>query len=260
VNSRSERLQDRFAMTRWSVVMRHAATESTSARDALGELAGRYWYPVYIYVRRCGHAPEAAGNIARRFMQQLLREVNDTGAQPSQGHYRSYLLSRLHTFLATSPLDKSDGGAATEPEMPPGRSPSASEAMDGLERPRDLEARYQRDHLDQLSPEQSYQRAFALQILHRTLRRLTDEARQTGHLPMFQHLEQFLARDPAPGEYESIAARLKVRPLTLVMALKRMRQRFRELAAEELVDTVATAEDLAGEQDALLSVLGGASP
>jgi RNA polymerase sigma-70 factor (ECF subfamily) len=192
-------------------------------------------------VRRCGHAPEAAGNIARRFLQQLLREVDDRDAQPSQGHYRSYLLSRLHMFLAAGTVDRGD--AATDPEMPP-----------------DLEARYQRDHLDELSPEQSYQRAFALQILHRTLRRLTDEARQTGHLPMFEQLEQFLARDPGPGEYDSIAASLRVRPLTLVMALKRMRQRFRELAAEELVDTVATAEDLAGEQDALLSVLSGASP
>jgi hypothetical protein len=234
-------LHDRFATTRWSMVMRNVTTESASARDALGELAGRYWYPVYIYVRRCGHAPEAAGSIARRFLQQLLRELDDSNAQPSQGHYRSYLLARLHTFLAGIPPDQGDATAG--PEMPS-----------------DLEARYQRDHLDQLSPEQSYQRAFALQILHRTLRRLTDEARQTGHLPMFEQLERFLARDPAPGEYESIATRLKLRPLTLVMALKRMRQRFRELAAEELVDTVATAEDLAGEQDALLSVLGGASP
>ena len=223
------------------MVMRHAPTESNSARDALGELAGRYWYPVYIYMRRCGHAPEAAGNIARRFLQHLLRDVDERNAQPSQGHYRSYLLSRLHTFLAAGSMDESD--PAAQPEMPT-----------------DLEARYQRDRLDQLSPEQSYQRAFALQILHRTLRRLTDEARQTGHLPMFEQLEQFLARDPAPGEYESIATRLRVRPLTLVMALKRMRQRFRELAAEELVDTVATAEDLAGEQDALLSVLSGAAP
>ena len=219
------------------MVMRRAATESNSARDALGELAARYWYPVYIYVRRCGHAPEAAGSIARRFLQQLLREVDHHDAQPSQGHYRSYLLSRLHAFLAAGSIN--NGDPMTEPDMPA-----------------DLEARYQHDHLDQLSPEQSYQRGFALQMLHRTLRRLTEEARQTGHVPMFELLEQFLARDPAPGEYEAIATRLRVRPLTLVMALKRMRQRFRELAAEELIDTVASAEDLAAEQDALLAIMG----
>ena len=219
------------------MVMRHAASALADARDALGELAGRYWYPVYIYVRRCGHAPDAAARIARAFLQQLLHEVDHRGAQPSQGHYRSYLLARLHTFLAAGEVGQDD--SATQPPMPP-----------------DLEARYQHDDLDLLSPEQSYHRAFALQILHRTLRRLSGEARQTGHLPMYELLEQFLARDPAPGEYESIATRLHVRPLTLVMALKRMRQRFRELAAEELVDTVASAADLAGEQDALLAVMG----
>jgi hypothetical protein len=41
-----------------------------------------------------------------------------------------------------------------------------------------------------------------------------------------------------------------------VVALKRLRQRFRELASEELTDTVATADDLASEQDALFKVLG----
>jgi len=174
-------------------------------------------------------------------LRRALPWIVDWLVRPDDFRGANYLLSRLHTFLASGSVDESD--PATELEMPS-----------------DLEARYQRDRLDQLSPEQSYQRAFALQILHRTLRRLTDEARQTGHLPMFEQLEQFLARDPAPGEYESIATRLRVRPLTLVMALKRMRQRFRELAAEELVDTVATAEDLAGEQDALLSVLSGAAP
>ena len=84
---------------------------------------------------------------------------------------------------------------------------------------------------------------------------MSSEARQTGHLPMFQMLERFLARDPAPGDYEAIANHLRVRPLTLVMALKRMRQRFRELASQELADTVATADELANEQAALHAAL-----
>jgi hypothetical protein len=53
-----------------------------------------------------------------------------------------------------------------------------------------------------------------------------------------------------------MARQLGSRPLALVLALKRLRQRFRELAAEELADTVGSADDLAAEQDALLAVLG----
>ncbi len=56
-------------------------------------------------------------------------------------------------------------------------------------------------------------------------------------------------------EYEALAQRLNSRPLALVVALKRLRQRFRELVGEELVDTVTSAEELATEQSALHSVL-----
>ena len=221
------------------MVMRHATGEATTARDALGELAGRYWYPVYIYIRRCGHAPDAASQLARRFLQQLLQELSEPAQHP-QGHYRNYLLARLHTFLAGDQAVIAD--------------------EDQLTVPPDLETRYRQDQLEALSPEQSYQRGFALQVLHRTLRRLRSEAQQTGHLAMYEQLEPFLGRDPVAGEYQQIAARLESRPLTAVVALKRLRQRFRELAADELVDTVASASDLAAEQDELFAVLSGAHP
>jgi hypothetical protein len=105
------------------MVMRHAATESTSARDALGELAGRYWYPVYIYVRRCGHAPEAAGNIARRFLQHLLREVDER--TPSRRRALPQLpASRLHTFLAAGSMDE----AIRRPSRNAGRPEPATSA------------------------------------------------------------------------------------------------------------------------------------
>jgi RNA polymerase sigma-70 factor (ECF subfamily) len=164
-------------------------------------------------------------------------DVSGEGGRAEHGHYRTYLLARLNAFLA------GDQHASV---------PASGEDLD---MPMDLEERYQQDHIDALSPEQSYQRAFALQVLHRTLRRLRNEASQTGHVEMYDQLEPFLAREPAPGEYEMVATRLHSRPLTLVVALKRLRQRFRELAAEELVDTVATASDLASEQEALLAVL-----
>jgi hypothetical protein len=41
----------------------------------------------------------------------------------------------------------------------------------------------------------------------------------------------------------------------LIVALKRLRQRFRELVGQELADTVTSTEDLASEQAALHAVL-----
>jgi hypothetical protein len=237
MNSQGNRSLDRFATTRWSMVMQLGATATGTARSALSELARRYWYPVYVYIRHCGHPPAAATDLARRFLHHLMEDATRERGQSAHGHYRSYLLTRLYAFLAGNR------------ELPAGG------ATENLDMPTDLEERYQQDHTGTMSPEQSYQRAFALQVLHRTLRRLRGEAGQTGRVDMYDALEPFLARDPAPGEYEVIAKKSGTRPLTLVVALKRLRQRFRELAAEELVDTVASAEDLVSEQDALLAVL-----
>jgi RNA polymerase sigma-70 factor (ECF subfamily) len=241
MNSTPNRSNDRFATTRWSMVMQLAPGDSGEARNALAELARRYWYPVYVYLRRCGHPRAGAVDIARRFLRRLMNDSSAARAQSAHGHYRSYLLSRLNAFLAGSQDDPPTGAA--EPEVPA-----------------DLEERYQQDHVDTLTPEQSYQRAFALQVLHRTLRRLRSEARQTGHLDMYEALEPYLAADPAPGEYEVLATRLHSRQVTVVVALKRLRQRLRELAADELVDTVASAQDLVAEQDALLGVLADRRP
>jgi hypothetical protein len=75
---------------------------------------------------------------------------------------------------------------------------------------------------------------------------------------MFEALKPYLSQDPVPGEYEAIAQRLRIRPMALTLALKRLRQRLRDLAGRELADTVASPDDLAAEQAALLAVLRGA--
>jgi hypothetical protein len=189
-------------------------------------------------VRCCGHLTVAAQDISRQFLLHLLREFQLHGAPSSRKHYRNYLLERLQAFLAG---DRSD--------------PTTVEEEARLIAPADLEPRYQHDRLSEGSPEEAFQRSFALEVLSRAFRRLRTEAKQTDHLDMFVALEPYLAHDPDPGEYEVLAARLRRRPLILALALKRLRERLRELTGEELADTVSTAEDLAGEQATLLEIL-----
>jgi hypothetical protein len=232
--------RDRFANTRWSMVMHLAGTESPAARDALGELAQRYWHPVYAYVRRSGHQPAVAKELTHTILQRLSRD-NDTGP-PASGHYRHFLLERVRSYLA---------GELAAP---------ASAVVLEVEAPADLEVRYLRNHLESATPEDAFQRSFALVVLNRSLQRLRSEADETGHLEMYKALEPYLARDPGPVQCERIIAALHIRQMTLLMALKRLRQRLRELAAEELSDTVSTADELSSEQDALLAVLDDLTP
>lgn len=235
----SSHSHNHFSTTRWSVVMQLAlAPSGDDANAALAVLAQRYWYPVYAYVRRCGHSPPAAEDIARCFLASLMADFRSGRAHPPQGFFRRYLLDQLNAFLGSDWREMHDAEAPGE-----------------LLAPADLEARNQRDNALAASPEQAYQHSFALEVIARALRRLRAEAGQTGHQGMFSALEPYLTRDPEAGEYELMAARLRSRPLALVVALKRLRQRFRELAGQELADTVTSAEDLADEQAALHAAL-----
>jgi RNA polymerase sigma-70 factor (ECF subfamily) len=236
----SQRSHDRFANTRWSMVMQQASGDSPGASRALDELAQRYWYPVYAYVRRCGHAPAIAQDITRCFLGGLMQQFGDGVTRHPHGHFRRYLLDQLNAFLGGDWRDVVDNDSAAE-----------------LTAPDDLETRNERDNAGALSPEQAYERSFALEVIARALRRLHSEAHQTGHLAMYQALEPHLANDPAAGEYEALAVHLQTRPLALIVALKRLRQRFRELVGQELADTVTSAEDLAAEQATLHAVLSG---
>lgn len=230
-----------FENTHWSMAMRSDIPQAVDARAALVELCLRYWYPVYAYLRRFGHGPESAQDIAHGFLQHLFRHFRDGETRRTQGRFRHYLLERLRSFIASG----EHGGAAGEV------------IAELAEPPPDLELRNRRDNANARSPEQAYQQSFALELLARAISRLREEATQTGHLDMFEALEGFLAADPSAAECERAAQRLQVRTVVVMVALKRMRQRFRELIDMELADTVASAEELMAEQQALLSSLRG---
>lgn len=231
---------DELTQTRWSMVQRMRASSPAEARAALTQLALHYWYPVYAYVRRCGHAPEIAQDIVQGFFQQLGGWL-DGHAGPPRGRFRDWLLTSLNAFLAADWRTPAAGGDSVA-------GPPLAE----------LERRNRDDHLAGCSPEQAYQRGYALEVLARGFKALQIEARQTGHLDMYEALEPYLARDPLPGQYEEIARRLKLRPLVLVLALKRLRQRFREIVRDELADASTSAADVVAEQQALFAALAGA--
>ena len=233
-----------FPATRWSLVARASTREAGSAREALRELCGRYWYPVYAYARRSGHAPTAAFALAAAYFEHLSeRELpNRDGAV----RFREFLLDALNRFLAedwrtVAPGETGDGVAAPAP----------------LEV---LEQRYRDENTESRTPEQAFERSFALQILSNALERLRTEAVQAGRAELFAQLEPYLAAEPAPGVYQQLSETLSLRPLALVMAVKRLRERYRELAELELAETVGSAPDLERERAALRAVLGVAEP
>lgn len=221
-----------FLSTCWSLVMQRGPLQETRAA-ALGELCARYWYPVYAYLRCSGHEPALAQDIARAFLGDLLSRPVATRPSPPL-RFRDFLLQRLQAFLDGDWRELPDADLAVP-------SPDTSA----------LEARHRRDNAGIAAPARAYQHSFACEVLARALDRLQQEAVQSGHADMYAALAPYLTAEPAPADYEAMAQRLGQRPLALIVALKRLRQRFRELVGRELSDTVESAADLLDEQRTL---------
>lgn len=229
----SSEANDGFSGTCWSLVLNHGEG-SAGGGDALGELCRRYGYPVYAYLRHAGQPAQVAEDIARTFLSHLVAHPPAELAQARQQRFRDFLLQRLRDFLDTDWRELPDGEAlAWAP---------------GLE---ELEARERRDNPPGTAPVEAFQRSFAAEVMARALARLGEEARGSGHRAMYDALLPYLTREPSPAEYSTLAGRLGQRPLALIVALKRLRQRFRELVGRELSDTVGSAADLADEQKTL---------
>lgn len=235
-----DRSDTRFPATQWSMIAAQPGTRrAADAREALVHLCVRYWYPVYAYVRRCGHSPPIAEDIARTFLQHLFEHFRDDGTAHAGGQFRRYLLAHLDAFLTDDWRSAVAGEVIPELATPPA----------------DLELRNQHDNARTESPAQAYEQSFALEVLARALVRLREEARETNHLDMYEALAPFIASEPAAGQHEDLARRLRTKPVALIVAIRRLRQRFRELADAELADLVASPEELLVEQGALHAAL-----
>lgn len=231
----------RFADTRWTLVGAAARGDRLEARRALLELCLQYWYPVYAYLRRCGHVPVVAEDIAGAFFRDLLASRLPLTSLPAQARFREFLLESLHRFLATDwrhmeaprgPLDRLQGPALEE-----------------------LEARHQRETASGMPAADAFHRGYALELIASAHRRLSLEAVHAGRGPMYEALAPFLGAQPPAGTLESLARQFSSRPLALAIALKRLRERFQELVRDELAQTVGDEAGLERERTELLAIL-----
>src|SRR5688572_29857095 len=92
--------QGRFASTHWSVVLAAARTASPEAEAALENLCIAYWYPLYAYLRRSGHAPHTAEDLTQEFFaSRIVTKCIFQGIQPGAGRFRSWLLTSLQNMV-----------------------------------------------------------------------------------------------------------------------------------------------------------------
>ena len=220
----------------WSLLFADRADTAPALASTLASLCQRHAAAIYAYLRRRGHAPGEAVRLLHAFVGG-----QSMPATPATS-FRQWLPNAIDAFLAqpNAAADAPEVALSTVDELEQGFADAAA-----LDAPADAQVAFVAD--------------FARGMLANARVRLRLEAAQADRAAWYDHLAPWLAVDPPPDQVALLTASHRFTERTLATALKRLRQRFRELVDAELAATVADAAGLEGERMALYAALAGTS-
>jgi RNA polymerase sigma-70 factor (ECF subfamily) len=90
---------ERFLTTDWTMILRAQTCDEDARRAALGELAGRYWKPVYCFLRRKGNTNEEAKDLTQGFFEEVVLGGGWVRqADSARGRFRNFLSRSLDMY------------------------------------------------------------------------------------------------------------------------------------------------------------------
>ncbi len=230
-----------FPHTRWSLVARAIEADETDRREAWSTLCNDYWFPLYAYARRAGNGPEDAEDLTQAFFANFIRRDSLNQATPERGRLRSYLLGAFKNFMITehrkATAEKRGGVAKT----------LSLELMAA-------EDQFMNESTGAATPEQEFDRRWALQLIQDTLDKLETEYARRGKLDHFEAFRPYVSCTETQPTYETLSKRLGLKQGALRIAIYRLRQRFAQLMREAIAETVLTDGDVEAERLHLMTV------
>jgi len=211
---------------------------------ALEALCSTYWYPLYAFVRRQGYAPEDAQDLTQGFFEHLLARRALERVAREKGRFRSFLLASLKYYVADRRAHErrqKRGG---------GQQLLSLDALAG-------EERYGLEPKDGRTPEQLFERRYALALLDQVLSRLRAEYADSNRGELFEALQGYLAAKEGGELYAAVGARFGMSEDAIKKTVQRMRRRYQELFREEIAQTVSNAEEVEDELRHLCEVMSG---
>ena len=234
---------DIFATTRWTVVLAAGQRHTAQANVALEELCRIYWFPLYAYVRRRGHTREDAEDLVQEFFARFLAKNYLAGLASERGRFRAFLLAALKHFLANewdrAQTQKRGGGAAHL-------------SLDW----QTADTKFQVAAAAEPSPDQAFDREWALALLERVITRLSDECAADGKAESFARLKPFLTAAQSAMPYAQVSAELGLAEGAVRVAVHRLRRRYRELLRDEIAQTLSDPAQVEEELRALFGAFG----
>lgn len=232
--------QPLFVTTRWFVVLAAQDKSSPDSAAALETLCRAYWYPLYAYVRGSGRSPHDAQDLTQEFFARLLALDWLRVVLPEKGRFRTFLIVSMKRFLTNEwhrdmALKR---GAGT---LPLSLDTTDAEHRFAAEPP--------------LSPDELYERRWAMTLLEESLERLQRAFAQTGKEQEFNVLKEWLTAERGSIPYGQIATALGTTEGAARVAVHRMRKQFRQSFRQTIAETVEADADVDVEMRHLVAVL-----
>ncbi|MCW5556989.1 MAG: sigma-70 family RNA polymerase sigma factor [Verrucomicrobiae bacterium] len=235
-----DRSDDPFVTTRWTTVLQAGGSAGPDKDTALAALCRDYWQPVFIYIRRQGWDEDSARDLTQEFFARLLDKDWLQGVRPEIAKFRAFLLTAVKRFLSgehdRQVTLKRGGGAAALP-LDPEHLPALA--------------------LGTLTPEQAFDRQWALAVINRAMGALRGEVETAGRGRLFTAVAEFVSCEPEAGAYHQPAAALGMSRAAVAMAVHRLRLRLRELVRAEVAQTLADPRQVEAEMRELMAALRG---
>ncbi len=221
-----------FPATRWSLIV--STPENREA--VMDELSRLYWRPLYAFARRTGLSIEDAEDMTQRFFQDLMQDQSHLllEATPSAGKLRTLFLRVLQRRITDHHRHqnrvKRGGGAVLSLDT------QAAEAS--LQIPSSA-----------LSPEATFDRQWALSVLHLALIRLEKDFHVAGRALQFTALTPFLGLSEGEASYAELQRSLQITETAARQSVHRFRERFRRHLRAEIAETLAQPDEAAIDRE-----------
>ena len=227
-----------FQTTRWTLVLRAASGNQQQRQEALSELLTQNWYPLYTYLRHSGKPAAEAEDLVQGFFVRVMERDLLSSVDPSrQGRFRNFLLVCLKRFVSGErrfdQALKRGGGTRTL-------------SIDAA----DAERRYQLEPVNAQTADIAFERAWAVELIERSLKTLERQWKTAGDDAQFQLLKGCLTTG-AGGDRVAIAEQLGISRESLRVRIHRLRAEFRQVLCSEVAETLGR-EDLLEDEINLL--------
>jgi len=230
-----------FATTRWSIVLHARDEHSPMQREALADLLQDYWFPLYTFVRKSGKSSQEAEDLVQGFCTRLLEKNLIASVDVSkQGRFRNFLLVCLKNFMndqwkKSTTLKRGGGKKVVSIDF------------------EDADRRVHLEPSHEMTPEKSFDRAWALQVVHRSLETVQRDWQQAEKGALFEELKPYLLPDDQVPPYAETAAHLDLTISAVRVKVHRLKTEFRQALCAEIAQTLGKHQLLEDEINQLFS-------